>query len=242
MTLIIDVDVRAALGPVRDQGQRPTCLAFASSDVHRHARHHSEPFCVEWLYYHVARHARTGPAEGTTIPDTRVVLRAQGQPEEAAWPYSMALPDPTRWRPPAATPSLWTCESAGCGDDLEHVRDRVEQERPVVVGLFMSDTFNFPQTWEFAGSEVILGSDRGYAIDRARGHAVVVVGRGTYFGEPVMLLRNSWGPRWGHHGHAWVRENYLEPRLAGAFIALRGRDDVQPDGSDTDAHAGARLG
>lgn len=49
MKLAIDVDFRASLGPVRDQGLRATCLSFAASDAHRHWQKHREPFCVEWL-------------------------------------------------------------------------------------------------------------------------------------------------------------------------------------------------
>lgn len=114
---------------------------------------------------------------------------------------------------------------------------------PVAIGMFVSDTFKFPDTWAYADNEVILGADIGQPVDQRRGHAVIVVGRGDYGGEPVMLLRNSWGPNWGYDGHAWVRESYLGPRLAGAFVISKGDGDVlQSDGRYADAHTCARLG
>ncbi len=243
MTLTIEKDFRAELGAVRHQGRRPTCLAFAASDVHRHARRHPEWFCVEWLYYHVSQHAGTGPHCGTTIADTRTILKSVGQPEEPEWPYSGTPPSPATWRPPTLTKEPLTSGSTGCSAGLQAVRQRIDEDLPIVIGLFTSDTFNQPPTWEYAGDEVILGSDTGHPIDYARGHAVIVAGRGDYSGQPVMLLRNSWGARWGHQGHAWVLEAYLAPRLADAFVISKGEGDVlQSDGRYADAHPSTRLG
>lgn len=243
MSLTIATDLRAALGPARHQGRRPTCLSFAASDVHRHARRHPEWLCVEWLYFHVSQQAGTGPHDGTTLPDTRRVLRQVGQPEEPAWPYSPLPPRVAEWRPPPLSTVPLTCGSEGCNAGLSAIRRELDGARPVVIGLFTSDTFNTPATWERVGSEVILGLDQGHSVDRSRGHAVVVVGQGDYAGEAVLLLRNSWGARWGHEGHAWVREQYLGPRLAGGFVISKGDGDVfQSDGHFADADASPRLG
>lgn len=243
MTLTVTKDIRAELHGVRNQGRRPTCMSFAASDAHRHARKHPEYLCVEWLYYHVSKRAGTGPQAGTTIPDTRAVLNAIGQPEEPIWPYSSQRPDPTVWRPPSKVGTPLKCGSSLCTGGLQGLRQRVGQGVPVVIGMFVSDTFNAPQTWDHVGGEVILGADIGKPVDHRRSHAVVVVGLGHYGGDPVMLLRNSWGSNWGNKGHAWVRESYLAPRLSGAFVILKGDYDVlQSDGHFADAHAGARLG
>lgn len=242
MTLKVEIDLRAPLGPARNQGRRPTCLAFAASDAHRYAHRHPELLSVEWLFYHVARHAGTGPQVGTTIPDTRRVLQAIGQPEEAIWPYSPTPPNGTAWRPPVNSPPVWTCGSRGCDTSLAALRSSIEAGIPVIIGVYVSDTFNLPHSWAWAGDEAILDTDDGHPIDQSRGHALVVVGSGHYNREPVVLVRNSWGPRWGHNGHAWVRQRYLELRLTGAFIVSKGAEDVQSDGSEADAYAGARLG
>ena len=34
MPVTVKTDLRARVGAARDQGQRPTCLAFAASDAH----------------------------------------------------------------------------------------------------------------------------------------------------------------------------------------------------------------
>ncbi len=240
MTLQISTDMRGDLGTVRDQGRRPTCLSFAASDAHRHARGHPDWLCVEWLYFHAARRAGTGPRCGTTIPDTQAILRGTGQPVEAAWPYSAAWPDPASWQPPGGVSSLFNCESSSCAPGLHGIRAGLLAGRPVVVGVFLSGTYRFPANWTRIGTEVLLAPDRHEPIDRNDGHAMVIVGHGRHAGEPVMLLRNSWGSRWGHKGHAWVREDCLAPRLVGAFVIEKGDGDVlQSDVSGADA--GTRL-
>lgn len=236
MTLQISTDMRGTLGTVRNQGRRPTCLSFAASDAHRHARGYPDWLCVEWLYFHAARRAGTGPRCGTTMPDTQAVLRGTGQPAEAAWPYSAAWPDPVSWQPPGQISPLFTCESSSCAQGLHGVRAELTNGTPVVVGVFLSRTYRFPTDWTRMGSEVLLAPDRHEPIDRNDGHAMVIVGHGRYEGEPVMLLRNSWGSRWGHEGHAWVREDCLAPRLIGAFVIEKGDGDVlQSDVSGADA-------
>jgi C1A family cysteine protease len=226
MTLNIAVDIRTDLGPVRDQGRRPTCLAFAASDAHRHSRQHKALLCVEWLYYHAIKLAGAGPHDGTTILNTRTVLRSIGQPEETDWPYSSAWPDEARWVVPKPRTSLMTCGSNQCTNGVDVVRNHLDTGTPVIVGVYLSSTFRLPIDWTHIGGEVLLAPNLGEPIDFSDGHAMVVVGHGTYNGNQLVLLRNSWGPRWGSNGHAWVREDYLAPRLAGAFVISKGKDDV----------------
>lgn len=231
--------MRAAMGKVRDQGRRPTCLSFAASDAHRQARNYKELLCVEWLYYHAAKRAGTGPRFGTTIADTMAVLRSIGQPIEATWPYSSSWPDPASWQPPSPVSSLLTCEASDCASGMHGVRVELALGRPVVVGVHLSRTYRFPEGWTRIGDEeVLLAPDRLEPIDRNDGHAMVIVGHGRHDGESVVLLRNSWGTRWGHGGHAWVREDCLAPRLVGAFVIAKGDGDVlQSDVSCADACA-----
>jgi hypothetical protein len=93
MMLDILQDLRFVLGPVRDQGRRPTCLSFAASAAHEQARGDVDPLCVEWLFYHAAHRAGTGPGEGTTLPDTRQILQDVGQPPEPTWPCVQPSPE-----------------------------------------------------------------------------------------------------------------------------------------------------
>lgn len=237
MTFIVLQDLRSSLGPVRDQGRRPTCLSFAASAAHEQARGDLHPLCVEWLFYHAARRAGTGPREGTTIPDTRQVLHDLGQPLERIWPYNGLSPSTTAWGPPAGVAPLFRCGSDGWGADIAHIRQELDRGRPVVLALFVSSAFTVATTWMRTGTEFILPDD-GEPIDRQRGHAVVAVGHGRYRSEDLILVRNSWGSAWGSGGHAWVRDTYLRRRLFGGFSISEGEGDVlQSDAGGIDARA-----
>lgn len=232
MTLSIECDLRPLLPPARDQGRRPTCLSFAASAAHEHARFGDAMLSVEWLFYHAAQRAGTGPKLGTTIPDTRRILDELGQPEESVWPYSGRMPDPSTWVAPTAATTLYKCSSEICRHAACITRSVLKAERPVVVAFFMSSVFTAPKRWVRAGSEVVLPEDL-EPIDHSRGHAVVAVGCGRFKDAPVLLLRNSWGCPWAADGHAWVMQDYLERRLIGGFTITEGDGDLlQSDADD----------
>ena len=99
-------DLRRQFGPARNQGSRPTCIAFAFSDGHAAARGEPEPLSAEHLYYHaVQRTAGRDPHDGVAMPTCIAALGADGQSAEAGWPYIDPLTDLSSWTPPAsATP------------------------------------------------------------------------------------------------------------------------------------------
>ena len=47
------------------------------------------------------------------------------------------------------------------------------------------------------------------------GHAVMIVGHDPQ--QAALLIRNSWGPRWGRAGHLWVADAII-PLLLGAWV------------------------
>ena len=79
-------DLRSAFGPVRDQGDRPTCLAFAVSDAHAAIRSDWEPLSIEYLFYHAQRLGGRSAGQGCALQDALRVLRTDGQPHENGWP------------------------------------------------------------------------------------------------------------------------------------------------------------
>jgi len=50
VSITVSVDLRPQFGPVRDQGDRPTCLAFAASDAHAGLRDPWEPLSLSTYY------------------------------------------------------------------------------------------------------------------------------------------------------------------------------------------------
>jgi hypothetical protein len=212
MTITIASDLRDNFGDVRDQHARPTCLAFATSDLHAASR--ALPFIplsVEYLYFHaVQRSVRPNPKKGVTLNAVADALKTVGQPLETAWPYSPTLPtDLSKWRPPKGVEvfrqALCTRRNLAAA-----ILSVIDNKQPVLVCLKISEAFYRPN-----GSGVVANikndRDTGY-------HAVLAIGHGTIAGDSIILVRNSWGEDWGLGGHAWLHSDYLSQRLCSLSI------------------------
>ncbi len=85
--IAIYADLRTRLQPVRHQGRRQSCLAFATSTAHEHKAGIAEHLSVEYLFYcSVERTPGKNPTDGTTMAAAAGALADEGQPIEAAWP------------------------------------------------------------------------------------------------------------------------------------------------------------
>lgn len=206
-TIATAVDLRGQFGPVRDQGARPTCLAFAASDSHAGLRPGWDPLSCEFAFYHAQRRAGRSPAQGAVLPAMLEVLKGDGQPHESGWPYFAYSPtDLALWAPPAAVGACYGRNGVTGGSDLSGVRSMLGLARPMVILTMLSQSFFMP----VAG---IVNSEPGEAPEPSQRHAVVAVGYGSVDGTPAILIRNSWGSAWGADGHAWLTDAFLGPRL-----------------------------
>ncbi len=217
MTLTVLRDLRSLFGPARDQDPRPTCLAFAASDAHAAARGLPfDPLSAEWAYYHAVRRDGGKPDGGATLGGMLDGIRLDGQPVEAAWPYTNGPnPDPATWAPPPGVTALFRRDSttqSACS--VGDVVAPLGAGSPVLLVMTISDGFYLP------GSDGIVAAVE--PSDPERVHAVLAVGHGKLGGSAeAVLVRNSWGPEWGEDGHAWLHEAYLAPRLLRSAVMTK---------------------
>ena len=212
-SVTIAVDLRPGFGAVRSQGQRPTCLAFAASGCHGNSiGKGSGELSVEYAFYHaVERTAAKDRSTGVNFETMSTALAADGQPEEAGWPYIPDLSPDDDWSPPANPGTVYNGKLDMISCDLGSVRNELEEGHPVLLIVDISKSF-----YRVASESIINAR----VAERREGtHAVIAVGFGYLDTEVCYLIRNSWGATWASNGYAWLHEDYLEPRLraAGSF-------------------------
>jgi hypothetical protein len=208
----IVVDHSTCFGAARDQGRRPTCIAFAVSDGHSHKRvfgaQHLSP---EYLFYCAAQEQL--PHRHYDGVQTSAVVKAlalEGQPHEVHHPYQADL-HPTADLPIPEIPfpyqkyrSGWVYEPFSDNG----VRQILTDGDSAIIALRITDKF-FSITPD---QPVLRGPVDG---DRVVGiHAVVAVGYGTdNDGISYLKVRNSWGEKWGSGGYGWVQVTYVQQHL-----------------------------
>jgi hypothetical protein len=206
------IDMRSRLPGARDQGVRPTCLAFAVSDAHAAAAGSNELFSADYLHFFATKRANVSVNDGVGISAAREALELDGQPLESACPY--AAPRPSGWTPTASIAPIWKRDSSLCvGGPSDVLNEAVANGRIHVLVLRISRSFFQPEP----GSHLV--AEDGDTVRRL--HAVAVVGASTVAGVPAFLARNSWGTGWGLEGHAWVPLTYVDARAI-EIVAMEG--------------------
>lgn len=201
----IHADMRSKLPRVRDQGTRPLCLVFASSDLNSYVNETTAALSVEYLAHHSYKDAgHENYRIGLPIHSVQAALRNNGQPFEAELPYRKDALEPLCSI--GNYNNLFFAELSQKSDFFSDLIEKITSNEPAVLCISIPDSFFSPQPpFVFDREEGDVG-----------GHAVVAVGLGSLAnGEPSILIRNSWGEAWGIGGHAWVTITFLKQRLIG---------------------------
>ncbi len=141
-TITVLKDLRAELGAARNQGPRPTCLAFAVSDAHAALRPGWSPLSCEFAFYHAQRRAGRPPGSGAVLPAMLATLCGDGQPEERGWPYLAAAPtDSAAWVPPADVGPRFGRAGVSHTATADAVIAQLDGGRPVILLMMLSGSF-----------------------------------------------------------------------------------------------------
>ncbi len=192
---------------VRSQGIRPTCLAFALSDLnYQLANSHLSP---EYLYRAAALSLQNWqPHDGMTW-DSAIAAAQAGQPLEASFPYQADEPP----LPIPALPQQLPLHGNTIGLQQNRFDDivlRLQRNTPTGLALRLTYEFYSPKNGIVSFSDHVVPGML---------HAVVVVGYGaTPDSKQWLLIRNSWGAPWGDGaGRAWICESYVLTHSMFAF-------------------------
>jgi C1A family cysteine protease len=215
------IDLRGQLAAVRDQGSRPTCLAFAVSDAHGLVRSQSTELSCEYLYYQAQKIDGRDATSGATLPSILTALQIEGQPAECDWPYIQKSPAQVMrdWQPPTYIGTLYRRNAERQNELVSNVVKQLEHGIAVISLLFLSDPFYSA----VPGKIVSLSGASKPDINRR--HAVLTLGVGDGPTGRCFLIRNSWGTGWCDKGHAWLSEEFYAASLYETAI-LKGESNV----------------
>lgn len=206
---MITVECLTDSSPVmaRNQGNRPTCVAFAVTDLNR--RFAEDDLGPEYFYRAtVQRIPGWKPGDGVQA-DAAAEASQAGHALEAHFPYQTvepavpleALPD---------TLDLFGHPICFFNADVGQLIDSIRMGVPIGLALRLTYDFYSPADGIIPISHLVLPG--------AMQHAVVAVGLGhDAHGETWFLIRNSWGKDWGQNGHAWIPAAYIAMHATCAF-------------------------
>lgn len=210
MTIDLEVSLADHFSEIRDQGERPTCVAFAASDLHSFVRSDRQPLSVEYAYYYaIQRSLNPNPHSGVTLDAIRTAIECDGQPVEQEWPYLPALPsDLSKWKPSDLIRTVYRRTSVSVRP--WDVAGLIRQGRAPLLVIAITSGFFRPNS-----SSTVSELPTDPAVGT---HAVLGIGLGRSNGEQLVLIRNSWGVGWGEKGTAWLSAEYLQRRLFAVML------------------------
>lgn len=226
------IDLRAGFGPVRNQGQRGTCVAHAAAAVREYLLGQQPAaldFSEQFHYWDCKQHDLIPNLPGTYIKTSMARLQESGIPQETVWPYN---PNPISGNEGQGPAPQGASEAAGryrisgytrlVPTDVEGLCQTLANNKPI---SFAVPVYNY---W-FAEPVRSSGDVRlplpGEPL--AGGHAMCMVGYqqdesmpgGGYF-----MVRNSWGTTWAARsavapGYARIPFAYIREYANSAFTA-----------------------
>lgn len=207
----VEIDFATRLGKARDQGQRPTCLVFAGSDLNAAANDVGH-LSAEFLCHHAAQLAHEWkPERGFQMDEVLGAVASPGQPLEDRYPYQPYVRE-TPLTVPKGDFELYSSKSMRSPDvHCDELVMRALSGQAVGIVIRMTRSVWSPK----AG---VIDFDSLVIPDQYHALIVVGVGRQLVTGERYLLLRNSWGTYWGTEGHAWMSATHLNLLLLESFL------------------------
>jgi C1A family cysteine protease len=235
------IDHRSTQGPIKSQGTRGTCVAHASVALLESFLHIPDDLSEQYVHYKfnefIGRPQNRDQGLRTTDAAGYLARQDGRTCLEAEWPYIPlqatidTLVSSGTYGPPAAARAN---QSFGYGSGAyKIIPDRGERGESIkntryleallyqgynpVIGTWVS--------WDDKDNNGILDpvlDSSGKPIGEG-GHAMLLVGYNR--SEQYFIVKNSWGPGWGHRGYGFLHYNLVRSCFKYGFVV----DQVVPE-------------
>ena len=141
--------------------------------------------------------------QGAYIRDSIKAVKKFGICSEQLWPYDInkfTVRPTDECYNDALSRVITSYRSLDTIDDVLHA---VNDNKPVVIGITVYDSFNL-----VSKKNPVIPMPANYEKDSAGGHAMTIVGYDIT--NRQFLVKNSYGTDWGDRGYGWLPFDYLE--------------------------------
>lgn len=229
MALPDAVDLRGGMPRIFDQGELGSCTANAANACVQHAEKvvkdpDADRLSRLWTYWYAREKIGTTDSDsGAHLRDCFRALSERGAPREVYWPYQIDrfTEEPTAGE--RSAPHHQVLEYRAIDDRSERdMQACLAEGYPFAYGFAVYTSF-----WEIGDNGIWSGAPG--PIDGY--HAVVCVGYDFRPSSPLgghWIVRNSWSPGWGDHGHFYVPRGYMSNEAFDCWTVRRVSWDPLP--------------
>lgn len=244
--------------PIRNQGERGTCSAFASVAICEFAHGGKVSLSPQFLYWACKERDGNPHSDGTSLATVQESLDEAGVCEDRLWEYrSTPRYGDDGLLDAGQGPAPKGAEGNACGyrrqcqalspNAAAKYRRVLASGRPVVVGLMTFKSWTRNPVTEVTGRVFMphmAETENGLEIceEGGGGHAMCLVGyvdEETAPGGGYFIARNSWGTDWASEcaegaGHALIPYRYVEWFTVSAFTVSESDEGVRLAEADHD--------
>lgn len=214
------VDLRSNCPPVYDQKNLGSCTANAGCTCRAMLLQDKQVSLSRMFLYYAERaiEGKTGEDKGASLRDTCKSIYNAGICEEQYMPYNPAKYMLRPSRAAIFNAGNYKITAYRSLSSLDEIRQNIAfRQQPVMLGMDVYESFESKAVTKTGIMPMPRKNEK-----KAGGHAVLVVGYrdlayhrgrlGKYRFQPgYLIVRNSWGDKWGDKGYLYMPYDYVTP-------------------------------
>ena len=200
------IDLRPWMSPIEQQGKIGSCTPNAIVGAYEYLmRRNGRHLDFSRLFLYFLTRSRERRRAGSFPYSAIQVLKQYGICAERTWPYETAYIDHQPSRAAYTEARRYRLKkSRPIAVNLQEMRQCLANQYPFIFALKIGKSF---QRLHRSGWVNMPAAN----VPLKNSHAMLCVGYSDT--AQRFIVRNSWGPHWGHHGYCYIPYHYLtDPR------------------------------